>query len=300
MAKTRRRNHAKRQQRSQEPGAPTTKAQPDGGRKRDPQHRRLLNWIVTANKAVLAAVGAGILGIVTGAIIGLPHLLSTKVFGSPPLAVAGNPSPDIVSSADPCSLQGSFIVPGTLHQAGTVSTGQLAALLKNAVDFDSTDGTYTLQASPGQTVVITAIHTIVLRRIPAPRATEVQVNSMCAGAAPVIYSLSINLDATNLTPKIQIEDPGEAGKMTTVHGLQTIVTNDDPIIIDFAATTHRYDVTWRLLIDYTVNGQSRTALIQNGSQPFHTIAGRDGDTALTFMFNFNQSSWTIQNGLQNS
>jgi hypothetical protein len=301
MSKVRNKNRLNRQQQDEARRRPSKNAQPSGPRpeqrQHDPQHHRVRSWLSTANKAVLGALGAGILAIISGAVVGLPHVVANKVLGSPPpLTVGGGPSGNSTATADPCSLQGYFVVPGTLHPPGTVSTGQLVTLLGNAADADSTSGTYTLQANPGQTVVITAIHTIVIRRVPAPRATEVLVNSTCAGAAPEIYVLSINLDATNLMPRIQIEDPSEGGKLTTVNGLQTIVTNDTPLILNFEGDTSKYDVTWKLLIDYTVDGQSQTASIQNGSQPFHTIAGRRDDTGLTFILNDDQTSWTVQNG----
>lgn len=301
MPKARNKRRLNRRRRNASSNKPLTGSQPNRHpsehQQRGPWRHRLLNWLVTANKAALAAIGAGVLGAITAAVIGLPHLLADRVLGSPPpLTVAGGPASGTAAAADPCSLSGYFVVPGTLHPRGTVSTNQLAALLNNAADADSSSGTYVLQANPGQTVVITAIHTIVIRRVPATRATEIEADSMCAGAAPVIYYVSINLDATNLTPKVQIGDPARAGKMTNVHGLQTIVTNENPIVIDFDATTKKYDVTWKLLIDYTVNGQSRTAWIQNGSQPFHTVAGRRDDTGLTFDFDFTSNSWTIHNG----
>jgi hypothetical protein len=227
--------------------------------------------------------------------VALPHLLANAVTGSPPpLTVAGGVSPNNSPPADPCSLQGIFVVPGTLDPSHTLSTDQLSALVQNAADAESTSGTYTLQAQPNQTLIITAIHTVVIKRVPAQRSTVVDIEPGCAGAAPPTYLVSVNLDGTNLTPKVQIEDANGAGKTTLVHGLQAIVTNGSPILIDFEADTSRYDVIWKFRIDYTVNGQAKIAWIQNGSQPFHTVAARKDDTGLLFTLNTDETSWTSQ------
>ena len=130
--------------------------------------RRLLDWIVTANKAVLAAVGAGIIAAITASVAALPHLLANAVTGSPaPLTVAGGVSPNNSPPANPCSLQGVFVVPRPLHPSHVISTDTLSALVQNTADAASTSGTYTLQAQPNQTLVITAIHTVLIKRFPA-------------------------------------------------------------------------------------------------------------------------------------
>jgi hypothetical protein len=58
-------------------------------------------------------------------------------------------------------------------------------------------------------------------------------------------------------------------------------------------------VIWEILIDYTVNGQSKTVGIENGSQPFRTISDQiKGDTSLTATLNSDGTTWTVQNGLK--
>jgi hypothetical protein len=259
---------------------------------------RLRTRIAVANKAILAAAGAGILAAITAGVVAVPHVVAAKLGpSSPPLTVGGAPAGDadggVAPAADPCELQGDFVVPGMLHLPATASTNQLASLTGNAADAGTTSGTYTLQAAQGQTVVITAIHTVVVRRVPAPQATEVAIDSMCAGAAPIIYSLTINLDGTDLSPEIQGPDPGNPDKTITMRRLQTTVTNDSPIVIDFSASTRKYDVTWEILIDYTIDGKSKTAWIENGSAPFHTEAVRPDDTDLTASLNSDQTNWNI-------
>jgi hypothetical protein len=251
---------------------------------------------------VLAAIGAGIIAIITGWVTDLPHVFSRVLNGSPPLlTVDGRPTQSAVLGAEPCEIAGAFVVPATVRASGNVRTGQLASLVRGAADEESTSGTYTLQAAPGKTVVVTAIHTVVTSRVLAPRATIVDIESGCVGAAMPRFSVSVNLDAANLTPKVRVEDNSRAGASLAglPHGLQTAVTNSGPILIDFAATTHRYDVRWRFRVDYTVNGQQKSAWIENGSQPFHTVARRPGDTALTFHLNPDHTSWTAQSGRAN-
>lgn len=253
---------------------------------------RLPHWVASANKAVLAAVGAGLIAIITGYVTDLPHAVSRALSGKPqPLTAAGNTAQQDLGGADPCEVQGSFIVPGILHPAANIHAGQLAALVSGAADADSTSGKYTLQAAPNQTVVITAIHTVLVRRVPARRATLVNIEPGCAGAAPPTYYVSIDLDASNLTPKVEVGDT-QGLKTRLVHGLESIVSNGAPILIDFTAETHKYDVNWKLRVDYTTNGQEKSVWIQNGSRPFHTVAARPYDAGLAFALNEDQSSWT--------
>jgi hypothetical protein len=114
----------------------------------------------------------------------------------------------------------------------------------------------------------------------------VKVDSGCKfDLGPRTYNLSVDLDAVNLAPAVTIENPDKIGKQILVHGLQAIVTNGDPTLINFEATTSKYDVTWKFSIDYTVNGHLQTAWIQNGSQPFRTVARRPTDPTLTFIRN---------------
>src|ERR1700761_6715354 len=57
---------------------------------REPRAHRLRVRMVTANKAVLAAVGTGVLGAITAGVLALPHLAATLMHHSPPpLTVAG-------------------------------------------------------------------------------------------------------------------------------------------------------------------------------------------------------------------
>jgi hypothetical protein len=271
---------------------------PENGRQ-DLWSHRLRARIATANKAVLAAIGAGVLGAITAGVLALPHLVASIVHGSsPPLTVGGGPSPGnsaFGAAGAACVLGGEFILPGKAHLPQAMSASQANALTSNAadIDIDSTSGTYTLQASPGQTVVITAVHTVVIRRVPAPRATEVLVEPNCFSQGATIFNLRINLDGSNLSPTIKTADPSNPNKMITLNGLQTTVTNGSPIIINFFADTNKYDVIWELLIDYTVNGQSRDALIENGSQPFHTMAGRPDDWGLVVAPNQGRTVWSV-------
>ena len=224
----------------------------------------------------------------------MPHLLAEHFSSSTPLTVVGPPTNP--GTDDPCELQGTCIEPGTLHLAHALSTRQVSALVPGInADLGSTSGTETLQAQPNDTVVITAIHTVVLKRIPAPRVTVVDIESGCAGAPaqpPTTYDVSVNLDATNLTPKVKVDSANGSGKTTLVHGLQVIVTNGSPILINYEADTSKYDVTWKLRIDYTINGQQETDWIENGSLPFHTIAELPSDTELLVTPNSDLTSWT--------
>jgi hypothetical protein len=171
-------------------------------------------------------------------------------------------------------------------------------------DIDSTTGTYTLQANPGQTVVVTAIHVVVIRRMPASRETTVEIIPPCnyaiSGIPPIVYGLSVNLDAKRLSPVLTEEglNQNDPLQMVRISRLQVVVTNESPIIINFEGDTSKDDVIWEILIDYTVNGQSKTAWIENGSQPFHTISNQiKGDASLTATLNSDGTTWIVQSGL---
>ncbi len=290
-----RRDRRRRSSRSQQSSAETLveSRQPEA-HQHDTWPHRFLGWIVTANKAVLAAIGAGLIAAITAYVAGVPHLLAEHFSSSTPLTVVGPPTN--LGAGNPCELQGTYIEPATLHLAHTLSTRQVSALAPGIhADLGSTSGTETLQAQPNDTVVITAIHTVVLKRIPAPRVTVVDIESLCAGAVappPTTYDVSVNLDATNLTPKVKVDSTNGSGKTTLVHGLQVIVTNGSPILINYEADTSTYDVTWKLRIDYTINGQQETDWIENGSLPFHTIAELPSDTELLVTPNSDLTSWT--------
>ena len=303
MTNAKNKNRLDRRRRRAQLRQPSTKApvesrQPES-RHHDTWLHRLLGWVLTANKAVLAAIGAGLIATITASAAGFPHLLVEHLSSSPPLTVAGGSPPANSVPIDPCELQGAYIVPGTLHPAHTLSTNQVSALTEIPADPGLTSGTDTLQAQPNDTVIITAIHTVVLRRIPAPHATVVDIEPGCSGAGggaqiPVTYDVSINLDAANLTPKVKLESTDGIRKTILVHGLQAIVTNGSPLLINYDADTSKYDVTWKLRIDYTVNGQQKTDWIENGSVPFHTIAALPSDTELLLTLNLtgNGNSWT--------
>lgn len=300
MAKAKSKNRLGRKRLGAQSRQPSAKTPVKGRQAGSRQHRtwphRFFGWIATANKAVLAAIGAGLIAAITASVAGVPHLLAEHLSSSPPLTVANGSPPASSVTGNPCELQGTYIEPGTLNLAQTLSTKQVSTLVPGIpADLGSTSGTDTVQAQQNDTVVITAIHTVVLKRIPAPRVTVVDIESGCAGAAaapPPIYDVSVNLDASNLTPKVKLENGAGIGKTALVHGLQAIVTNGSPIIISYEANTSRYDVTWELRIDYTINGQQKSDWIENGSQPFQTIAEIPSDRGLRVTPNSDLTSWT--------
>ena len=176
--------------------------------------KRLRGWLASANKLVLAAIGAGIAGIITAAVIAIPHTLATVLQSPVPLTILGGASPGLQPSGatggtlrgiapgtDACGLAGVYVVRGNVEVRGTVTTTDVAGLVTKAAFANETNGRYVLQASPGQTAVLTGIHTVLLRRLPASTvpATVVVVDSGCAGAPLIQYDASIDLDAANLT-----------------------------------------------------------------------------------------------------
>lgn len=198
-----RRTMARTQGRSRGPGCPrsTTWARPS------------LGWVITANKALLTAISAGLVGIVTAWVTGLPNLLVAQLSDpAPPLTATGTSSPGkhpAQSTEEDCALADVYAVPGTGYAIRPRSTADLSAWLKDAADPDATSGEYVLQARAGQTDVVTAFHTVLIRRVPAPRATVVTVSPHCvaAGAPEIFYHASVDLDAADPTPKNGMSHP---------------------------------------------------------------------------------------------
>jgi hypothetical protein len=263
--------------------------------------KRIINWLAAANKLVLGAVAVGIAAVITGAVEGLPHLLVSTVAGTPPaLTIVQSPSLASSDPGDPCAMNGSYALARPPHAPRVASTQQLSSLVAGAPDENETDGTFTLQAAPGQTVVVTAIHTVVVTRVPVPSESLVDIMSGCGGAGSTqfsllqTYQLTVNLDASDVAPTItQLNTPAPSSPKAA-QGLQVVVTNSSPVLLDSAAVTSKYDVRWKLLVDYNVNGQSETAFIQNGSQPFHTVGRRSGDPSLDYLLNADETAWNLQ------
>ena len=101
-----------------------------------------------------------------------------------------------------------------------------------------------------------------LRRLPASTvpATVVVVDSGCASGPLTEYDASIDLDAANLTPKLVYVDE-LTGTRTPVTDLATVVAQDQPLALNFDATTTKFDVTWQLRFDYVVDGKARSATL---------------------------------------
>lgn len=231
-----------------------------------------------ANKKVLGAVGTGILLLVTGWVTGAPQWVETTFFPAPPLTVSGSTSPDRFS-ADRCSVEGSYVVPSADTPSGTsITLAALTSLLTaHGGQANETAGTYVLQgAAAGTTVVITAVHTVVVARTPARANRQVDlhvgfVNTACGGGGPTTAAVSVDLDSDSPRPVITGGDGGN-GAPHTVNSIEVAVGNDSPLILDIDARTTKYDITWKLRVDYTINGHPGTAWLQDQDQPFHTVA----------------------------
>jgi hypothetical protein len=275
---------------------------------------RVRQWLSSANKLVLASIGTGIAGLITTAVVAVPHLAGNLINPPPqpppPLAIVGSASPGVqptnpagVSGAQyigvtpaTCSVGGVYVVPGAVNLPKTVSTADVTRLLSRAGYANETAGSYLLQASAGQTVVLTGLHTVLLRRVPAidEKATVLYVVSPCPEAPPMIYDASVDLDAANLTPRLSLINE-MTGTTTPVRNLADVTTEDQPVEINFDATAAKYDVTWKLRLDYVVNGKAESAYVPSTGQAFETDAIVGNDPAYTLTNNFT-SVWSVQPG----
>jgi hypothetical protein len=232
---------------------------------------------------------------------------------SAPLAIVGSASPGVqptnhsqgaqysgalggTSGADPCSLSGTYVLPGAVHLPKTVSTEDITRMLEKAGYANETSGSYLLQPSAGQTAVLTGLHTVLLRRVPAAteKATVLYIESLCPGAPLTMYDASIDLDAANLTPRLSLINE-MSGTTTPVRNLADVTTEDQPVQINFNATTTKYDVTWKLRVDYVVNGKAESAYVPSAGQPFETDAVVSSDPAYTLWLN-GSDAWSVQSG----
>lgn len=268
--------------------------------------KRLHGWLASANKLVLASVGAGIAGIITAAVIAIPHALATMFHSPSPFTIVGSASPGLRPSSaagrtlqssaqggGACGLAGVYVVQGNVEVHGTVTTADVAGLVVKAAFANETAGSYVLQASPGQTAVLTGIHTVLFRRLPASTvpATVVVVNSGCVGASLIQYDASIDLDAADLAPKLTRLDEA-TGTRTPVTDLATVVAQDQPLALNFDATTTKFDVTWQLRFDYAADGKAHSATLPSAGLSFHTDAITPGDSWLTLTLNPDGSTWS--------
>ena len=145
-------------------------------------------WIRTANKKVLAAAGAGVLGLVTAGVLAIPKLIHNLADPVQPLTVNGEVHPvasetgtpgsgDIVEDSGSCGLGGTYLLPAGFEFPPNPTTSSLRAAFDKTPYVDGAWGSYVLQAAAGQAVVVTGIHTVLISRKPAPRATTVHVES---------------------------------------------------------------------------------------------------------------------------
>lgn len=226
-----------------------------------------------------------------------PGLQLTNPGGDGPGAQYSGVLSGSTSGVNPCSLSGVYVVSGAVNLSKTVSTTHIAGMLEKAGYANETSGSYLLQPSAGQTVVLTGLHTVLLRRVPAitQKATVLYVESLCPGAPLMIYDASIDLDAANLTPKLSLINE-MTGTTTPIRNLADVTTEDQPTQINFDATTTKYDVTWKLRFDYVVNGKAESAYVPSADPPFETDAIVGNDPAYTLRFNGSGTGWSVQSG----
>ena len=263
-----------------------------------------------ANKAVLAAVLAGITGAITAGVVALPGLISTMMHPSEPLTVDGDsrpwatgPTPSnsagLIPSGDEnvdppgswgsCSLAGRYVLPEKRDFSGKTATKSLEALLRQAAYADGAAGKYILQAASGQTVVVTGIRTVVTERKIANPAMVINVQSPCVPCLKPDrdYHAHIDLDSEDPVPELSVGVPGGGqvcgtSRRERVNEITTVVTNDDPLVVRLSASTKKYDITWRVRIDYSVDGQTKSIWIGDDSRPLHAVATKGDDVTLAY------------------
>jgi len=245
--------------------------------------QRLREGVKTTNKAVLAAIAAGLLATITTGTVWF--IRQVQEHFTKPITVAGGRMVNLgngtrIAATLGCDASdGDYYVPydETALSPPTAASGR-DALDRSGVrwvkDHHATDANRTfrefvIQGKSGETVVIRAIHVLVLSRQGAPESgTHVSLQTGC-GAGPHPFQVSVNLDM--LTPIAQIQG-GDASNPQPLKTIDYVVTESSPDIIDLAATTQTSDVTWELQLDYASGGRSGTTTLDDGGHPFHTTA----------------------------
>lgn len=206
------------------------------------------------------------------------------------------PSPS-VSSATPeslpeeerCGLSGRYVLPDFRPRAREYTDRQALALLRSAASADRVTGSYVFSAGTHHNVVITAVHTVLLKRVPAPRATTLTVNSGCYPELLPTYSATVNLDTSDPEPVFSVPDPDNRLRSIPAERLAFKITPDSPALVVFYADTTKYDVTWKFRVDYTVDGRAQSLWVLDGGRPFRAIAPRTDNPALEITRNV--SGW---------
>ncbi|SCD64867.1 hypothetical protein GA0115240_117921 [Streptomyces sp. DvalAA-14] len=237
-------------------------------------------------------VGAAALGVTTlisGTVTGLPHLVAGMWNRpAPAFAVPGKVSPGVTPTGPftytqgpwgeetLCDLQGEYVVPAAAGRSRPRNDHELEALVENSAIADEASGNYVFQATGSETVVVTGVHAVVLKKVAASRRTVLEVNGDCSGAGITQYVATLDLDAEKPLPTFTESDPDDRMSSIPVKQLTFKVTEGDPVDLIFDASTTKYDVTWRIRVDYTVDGEAGTGWVGSGA-PFHVIATRPDD-----------------------
>jgi hypothetical protein len=243
--------------------------------------------------------------VVTAAILGIPHAISHLFSNNSPLTISGTAGPEgdkdssdngpVIDTAG--CFGGAYLMPGKVALPNALSPSDFESITTNGIFGGGVYGGYVVQAKPGQVVVVTGIHTVLIKRVPTPQYTEVIFESSCANAPPAgdrDYHAYFNLDSNNLLPELTV-GTGESQHSEPVNQIKATVTDDNPIYIDLTADTTKYDVTFKVRIDYTVNGKMHTGWIQDGSRPFHAVADSPDNLRIYYIYNYRERRWVIDN-----
>ncbi|MFI6102132.1 hypothetical protein ACIA8G_41830 [Lentzea sp. NPDC051213] len=110
-----------------------------------------------------------------------------------------------------------------------------------------------VEACADRAVLLRALRPTVVARRPPHDGTRTRSMGI-----PVVRKYELDLD----------EDPPE---LTGPKFLYT-VTPDDPEVFELDVRCHRYDVEWRLELDWTCAGRSGTSVVDLGGHPFRFTA----------------------------
>jgi hypothetical protein len=247
-----------------------------------------------ANKALLAAVGAGIITLVTSAVVALPHWIAGQISDPPsPITATGEIDRGDARLFD-VNCGGAFSVPGKITTPIWLDDSALKKLLvdRKAGQRGNESGSFALQARQGGSpVLLTAIHVEKVSSVPAEPGTDIHIamkpHADCVLPAAETIEVDIDLDAANPVRSIMAE-----GQAVDPARFAYTINNQSPVNLYVSATAVAHDVEWKLHLDYSVDGKTGSMVLSpDGGQPYRLYGASAPAKTLHLTFAETQGHW---------
>jgi len=144
----------------------------------------------------------------------------------------------------------------------------------------------TVQAAPGQQVVLHALYVHVVNRTPAPTGGYGYTpGSGCGGGLePSFFAADLDADTPRTKPVTGFDDNGERAKPSD---FPYLVSTKDPQVFDVDAATAAQNLTWYLTLVWSVGNRQGSLRIDDHGHPFRTVGLHGLPT-----YGYNGTEWT--------